>query len=158
MAMKSNFRLRGVVFFTMLGISINLMADEVAAPQAANGYWRTAENDGVVDFEPCKDVAGALCGTVVWDDDATLTGAQGSCGALIARLKNYSDGAWRDGWAIDPRNGQHYKAILRVKEGKLAMRSYIGTELLGETENFVQVDKIPAGCKSVSTAAAGVAK
>lgn len=124
-----------------------------AAPPAdpAVGLWMAAQKDGVVEFKPCADEASALCGTVVWDKDAA-PGKPGDCGLRIVKLRRKEDGVWRDGWVLDPREKKNYKGALRIKGSVLALRAYIGTELLGQTEEFTRVDAIPSGCPAPAAA------
>ena len=65
---------------------------------------------------------------------------------VIARLKRFEDDAWRDGWAHDPRSKKTYKAVLRTQGDTLKLRAFIGTELLGETEEMKRASALPAGC------------
>jgi uncharacterized protein (DUF2147 family) len=146
-SIKKIFKLPGMAMKALFVVYGNALADESAdARQAANGLWLTAEHDAVVEFAPCKESDGALCGVIVWDQDARLGGPQANCGVRIAKLDKFGDGAWRDGWAFDPRTGKRYKTLLRVKADEAMLRSYVGIELLGETENLRRVDKLPAGC------------
>ncbi|MEN9867955.1 MAG: hypothetical protein RL748_3545 [Pseudomonadota bacterium] len=116
-----------------------------ASPDQARGLWLSADKAAVIEFKPCDDSKDALCGKIVWDKDAGT--ADDACGVTIAKLKSYSDEAWRDGWVHDPRSKKNYKGIIRVKNDVLQVRAYIGTELLGETEEMTRVATLPAGCK-----------
>lgn len=123
----------------LLGTSV-----QAASPQDAHGLWRSADQRAVIAFAPCKDNAAHLCGTIAWDADAGTPAD--TCGVVIARLKRHEDEAWRDGWAYDPRSKKHYKAVLRVQGETLKLRAFIGTELLGETEEMKRASTLPAGC------------
>jgi len=118
-----------------------------ASPDDAKGLWMTAERDAVIEFKPCADQASALCGQVVWDKDAGRP--NDTCGVLIARLERYENDAWREGWVFDPRDSKKYKGALRVKGGDLHIRAYVGTEILGQTEQLKRVVDLPASpaCK-----------
>ncbi len=118
-----------------------------AGPDEAKGLWMGAEKDAVVEFKPCADAATALCGHIVWDKDAGQ--AKDTCGVQIARLEHYQNDAWRDGWVYDPRDGKKYKGALRVKSGELHIRAFLGTEILGQTEQLQRVAALPAApvCK-----------
>jgi uncharacterized protein (DUF2147 family) len=111
-------------------------------PDDAKGLWLTAESDAVLRFEPCADKPSALCGRIAWDKDAGKP--NDTCGVQIAQLERYADGAWRDGWVFDPRDGKKYRGALRVKSGDLFIRAFIGAEILGQTEQLKRVDKLPA--------------
>jgi uncharacterized protein (DUF2147 family) len=120
-------------------------AQPAPAADPAHGLWLAAQKDGVVEFKPCADEPSALCGIVVWDKDAG-PGKPGDCGVRIAKLRRKDDGAWRDGWVFDPREKKNYKGVVRIKGGVLSLRAYIGTELLGQTEEMTRVDAVPPGC------------
>lgn len=112
-----------------------------AGPDDAQGLWLTAEKDAVIDFKPCPDRVTALCGRIVWDKDAGQP--NDTCGVQIARLERYDNDVWRDGWIFDPRDDKKYKGALRVKSHTLHVRAYIGTEILGQTEQFTRVSALP---------------
>jgi uncharacterized protein (DUF2147 family) len=121
------------------------------APASANqdgvpGLWLSADKAAVIEFKPCADLPGAMCGIIVWDKDAGTP--LDACGVVIAKLKTYEDEAWRNGWVHDPRTKKSYKGIVRAKNGTLRVRAFIGTELLGETELMTRAPAIPPGCKS----------
>lgn len=128
-----------------LGIALPAIS---ASPEDAKGLWLTAAKDAVIEFKPCADKAGAMCGQIVWDKDAGQP--IDTCGVHIARLERYENEAWRDGWVFDPRDGKKYKGALRVKAGDLYIRAFIGTEILGQTEQLKRVTTLPASpvCKS----------
>lgn len=119
-----------------------------AGPDDAKGLWLSADGGAVIEFKPCADKPGALCGRIVWDKDAGK--ANDTCGIQIAQLERYDNEAWREGWVYDPRDRKKYKGALRVKEGDLFVRAFIGTEILGQTEQMKRVAALPASpvCKS----------
>ena len=120
------------------------------SPQDAKGLWLSSDKGAIIEFKDCADTAGALCGTIVWDKDAGTP--LDTCGVLISKVKRYADKAWRDGWVFDPRSKKHYKAAIRVnKDSKpetLLLRAFIGTEILGDTEEMTRVASLPSGCKT----------
>lgn len=118
-----------------------------AGPDDAKGLWRSADGNAVIEFKACADEPSSLCGTIVWDKDAGT--ASDTCGVRIAKLKRYDDDAWRDGWVFDPRTNKHYKGAVRINSSRLAVRAYIGTEMLGETEQMTREQSLPASpvCK-----------
>lgn len=118
-----------------------------ASPGDAVGLWQTAEKDAVIRFAPCSDHATALCGRIAWDKDAGT--ATDTCGVEVVRLERHDGDAWRDGWVYDPRSGKKYKGAVRVKSGDLHIRAYVGTELLGQTEQLQRVAQLPSSpvCK-----------
>jgi uncharacterized protein (DUF2147 family) len=67
----------------------------------------------------------------------------------IAQLERYDNGAWRDGWVFDPRDGKKYKGVLRTKGSELHIRAFIGVEVLGQTEQLTRTAALPASpaCK-----------
>ena len=116
-------------------------------PDAAQGLWLSAQKDGVVELKPCAEEPTALCGTVVWDKDASLTPPRrGDCGLRIVKLRQFDDGAWRDGWIHDPREKKNYKGLIRAHGRDLTMRAYIGVQVIGKSEEFTRVEAVPPGC------------
>jgi uncharacterized protein (DUF2147 family) len=107
----------------------------------AKGLWLTAEKDAVIEVKVCPDKAGGICGKIVWDREAGT--ATDTCGVQIAQLSHYDNEAWRDGWIYDPRDKKKYKGTIRVKDGVLTIRAYIGMEMLGEDEQLTHVAAIP---------------
>lgn len=118
----------------------------LAGPEQAKGLWLSADKAAVIEFAACGDGNTALCGKIVWDKDAGTP--QDDCGLMIAKLKEWDDDAWRNGWVHDPRTNKNYKAVLRVKNDVLHLRAFIGTELLGETEEMTRMTSIPTGCNA----------
>lgn len=112
-----------------------------ATPLDAQGRWLTAEKDAVIEFKPCDDLPTALCGRIVWDKDAG--GPGDACGVQIARFARFDDEAWREGWAFDPRDQKKYRAVLRVRNGQIHLRAFVGSEVLGQTERMTRVDALP---------------
>lgn len=121
---------------------------QAAGPEDAQGMWMTAESDAVIRFAPCAEVPGALCGTIVWDKDAGAPAD--TCGVRIAQLARYDNGAWRDGWVYDPRDGKKYKGVVRAQADELRIRAFVGVEILGQTEQLKRVASLPTApvCKS----------
>jgi len=112
-----------------------------AGPQEAKGLWLTSEKDAVVKVDECADKPGALCGKVVWVKDVASTTSD--CGVQIMQLDRFVQEAWRDGWVFDPRDHKKYKGVVRVKEGYLNVRAFVGTEILGKTEQFERIASLP---------------
>jgi len=112
-----------------------------AGPDDAKGLWLTAEKDAVLEFKPCAAKPAALCGVIVWDKDAGTP--KESCGLQVAQLDRYDREAWREGWVFDPRDNKKYKGVLRVKEGELHIRAFVGAEVLGQTEQLTRVSAVP---------------
>ncbi|HYD81393.1 MAG TPA: DUF2147 domain-containing protein [Paucimonas sp.] len=133
-------------FGTGLGAALFCLSAAASGPDGAKGLWLSADKAAIIEFKECADLKDALCGIIVWDKDAgTPTDA---CGVTIAKLKAFEDGAWRNGWVHDPRTKKNYKGIVRADNDILSVRAYIGTELLGETEEMTRVRSLPAGCKA----------
>jgi uncharacterized protein (DUF2147 family) len=131
---------RQVIYLQCL---IGLLAStaQASSPDDAKGLWLTAEKDGVIEFQPCTKKPSALCGHVVWDKDAGAP--NDTCGLQIAQLERFEKDGWRDGWLYDPRDKKKYKGVVRVKEGELHMRAFVGAEILGQTEQMVRVTTLP---------------
>ena len=122
-------------------LSLAATAAAAAGPEDAKGLWQTADRAGVIEFKACEKKPAALCGRVVWDKDAG--GTADTCGIQIAELQRYQGDAWRDGWVFDPRDNKKYKGVLRVKNGEIHLRAFVGAEVLGQTEQFTRIAALP---------------
>ena len=136
-------------FITLMSAAFlsSVSSAQAAGADDARGLWMTAQNDAVIEFRPCPDGAGALCGRIVWDKDAGTPAD--TCGVQIAQLQRYDNDAWRDGWVYDPRDKKKYKGVVRTKGGDLYIRAFVGVEILGQTEQLKRVPAVPAtpACK-----------
>ncbi|OWQ90157.1 hypothetical protein CDN98_03990 [Roseateles terrae] len=131
-------------------------ASHATTPEDAKGLWLSADGGAVIEFKPCADKASALCGRIVWDKDAGTPAD--TCGVQIAQLDRFENDAWRDGWVYDPRDRKKYKGALRIKNGDLFIRAYIGTEILGQTEQMRRVTALPGPpCPTSHTPSGGTA-
>jgi len=141
-------RRKSMLLLSALTLVAGAMNAHAEGLDEAKGLWLTAEGDAVLRFEPCTDKPGALCGRIAWDKDAGKP--NDTCGVQIAQLERYSDGAWRDGWIFDPRDRKKYRGVVRVKNGELHVRAFVGAEILGQTEQFKRVAQLPTTpvCKS----------
>jgi len=128
-------------------LTLAWLAPAHAGQDDAKGLWLSADKAAVIEFKPCADSSGALCGTIVWDKDAGTPAD--TCGIRIAQLERYENDAWRDGWVYDPRDKKKYKGTVRVKGGDLFVRAFVGVEVLGQTEQLTRVTALPAApaCK-----------
>jgi uncharacterized protein (DUF2147 family) len=146
--------MKSKILFAMTSMSMFAAATVAYAgtPKDAVGLWRSSDGNAVIEFKSCSEEPAALCGTIVWDKDAG--GTDDDCGVRIAKLKRYDDDAWRDGWVFDPRNNKHYKGAVRANGSGLAVRAFIGTEILGQTEQMTHEAKLPDSpvCKDKNTA------
>jgi len=138
---------------TALLIAVSMSALSVLQPAIASsqndikGLWRSADGQGIIEFKNCAEEVSAICGTLVWETTADKPDT--SCGVRIAKLKQYDGEAWRDGWVFDPRNGKHYKGAVRKNDKGILIRAYIGTEILGESEQLTPESALPTSpvCK-----------
>lgn len=105
---------------------------------------RIAESGGVLSgkIEKLLDPArqGALCEHCQGDDkDKPIAGM-----TIIRGVKQSADDAqlWDGGRILDPVDGKSYKVRLKPVDGggKLEVRGYIGTPLLGRTQTWTRVE------------------
>ena len=61
-------------------------------------------------------------------------------GLEILRGFHYEGGGkWSGGTIYDPNNGKTYKCWMKLKDGKLKLRGYIGFSMLGRTSYWTRV-------------------
>lgn len=117
------------------------------------GYWMTAQRDGVVQLARCplyKDAPPTgLCGVIVWDAEVENPNRSQAldCNRKVFEATKFDSGVWKDGWAFDTRTRKFHSARLRLKDGNLHVRAYVGSEINGATEVFTRVDAVPRGCE-----------
>ena len=73
-----------------------------------------------------------------------------TCGVRIRSCKRLTARPGARAGCTTRATRENYKGAIRVKhDGKvLAVRAYIGTEMLGETEEMTRTDTVPSGCKA----------
>ena len=58
---------------------------------------------------------------------------------VITDMVKQSDGTLSDGTICDPKNGKIYKCKIKIVDGKLDVRGYIGFSLIGRTQTWYPV-------------------
>ncbi len=136
-----------------------------AQAQSADDYvgsWLTAAGDGVVSLERCtiaKDHSSqGLCGIVVWDRNVGNPQRTEplDCNRKVFEFAQFDGSAWSKGWAFDSRTNRTYHSKIRLKDGKLHARYYLGHEMFGESEVWTRVAQVPSGCASKSPDGSGM--
>ncbi len=132
-----------------------LTTEGQAMPRDVIGRWETNGGTSHIDIQPCG--AASRCGQIVWmsdlhDDEGkpkrdhnnpdsakrqrTLLGLE-LLGDFTADEKNDE---WSGGWIYNPRDGQHYRAILkRLGENELMVRGFVGLRLFGSSRIWRRV-------------------
>ena len=143
---------------------LGTLASAASAQQSSVvGMWLTASGKAQVRIEPCPDPKnGPVCGfvsglieprgpdgTVVAPDVATdwrngdpaLRSRKVLGMPLIWGFKRTSDpNAFEDGHIYNGENGKIYNANISLQsDGKLRLRGYVGTPMLGETQLWTRV-------------------
>jgi uncharacterized protein (DUF2147 family) len=138
------------------------------APAAPAGLWWAEGGAAQVEISECGD---ALCGRVVWlrapfdpngcavRDDQNPDPAlriRPLVGLSILRGLRPSPSeprVWSGGEIYDPTLGRTFRARLELLDGgRLALRGYVGFELLGRTTTWIRVGARPA-CASADAGA-----
>ncbi|HET6184931.1 MAG TPA: DUF2147 domain-containing protein [Acetobacteraceae bacterium] len=137
-----------------------------ASAQEVEGRWLTEPRNGIVDIYRCE--AGALCGRLVWvlikpsDENPQATDNHNPSAALRARplcglqiMSGFNpDGQahWSGGSIYDPQSGKTYSANMTLRsDGTLGVRGYIGTPLLGRTQDWTRYAGNPPRCPSFAS-------
>lgn len=69
------------------------------------------------------------------------------CNRKVFEAARFDGTAWKDGWAFDTRSKKFYQARLKLKDGQLHVRVFVGSEINGQTEVFTRVAAVPPGCE-----------
>ncbi len=51
----------------------------------------------------------------------------------------FNDDEWKDGKIYDPNSGKTYNSVMKIEDGKLKLRGYIGISLFGRTEIWTKI-------------------
>lgn len=60
---------------------------------------------------------------------------------IISGLSKKSQSEWGDGEILDPDNGKTYRVTLRLDNGKLIVRGYVGISLFGREQVWTRLSK-----------------
>ena len=153
--------MRKLVLVALLGV---LASTASAQSPSVMGTWLTASGIAQVRIGPCPDPAnGAICGLVVGlinpkgpdgnavapdmatdyrNADPALRTRKVIGMSLIWGFKKTSDpDAFEDGHVYNGENGKTYNANISLQpDGKLRLRGYVGTPMLGETQLWTRVN------------------
>ena len=153
--------MRKLVLVALLGA---LAATASAQSPSVMGTWLTASGFAQVRIGPCPDPAnGPICGLVVGlinpkgpdgnavapdmatdyrNPDPALRTRKVIGMPLIWGFKKTSDSnAFEDGHIYNGENGKIYNANISLQpDGKLRLRGYVGTPMLGETQLWTRVN------------------
>lgn len=58
--------------------------------------------------------------------------------AVILTNFVFDDGKWDDGKIYDPKSGKTYSCVIKIKDGKLDVRGYIGSPMFGRSATFTK--------------------
>lgn len=136
---------------TLLACTLALTIPAVASP--LDGDWLTQDRDGVMrvyDCGPalCIEIAGVFLDR---PGDPMPTDWKGTSQChlrLVTDAKQVAPNLWK-GHILDPRDGTIYGAeISETKAGDLALRGYLGTPLLGQTQTWTPYHgPVPPNCR-----------
>lgn len=116
------------------------------------GIWLSQEKDGKIEIYKSEN---KYFGKLIWGK--TMYEADGSTSKKdvknkdeklrsrnlkdLLMLKNfkYDDGVWDGGEIYDPYSGKTYSCTMKIADGKLNIRGYIGISLLGRTAVWEKV-------------------
>ena len=137
----------GLISFFSLFLSLHANADSEIL-----GKWIPEERDAVYNFYECGD---AICAKVfslkepndpetgkpkldkINEDESLRTrpllGMQ-----FLDGLKKKGKGKWGDGTVYNGRDGKTYTALMKLKNGRLEVRGYVGMPMLGKSTFFTR--------------------
>jgi uncharacterized protein (DUF2147 family) len=117
------------------------------------GSWYTQSGNSRIQIYQCD--GHQYCGRVEWlqkpeRDGHKKTDARNPDESLRSRpiiglqimhgFKYNGSGKWEDGKIYNPQNGKTYSARIKLKDGKLEMRGYLGISMLGKTEVWTKAE------------------
>ncbi|MBE7175414.1 MAG: DUF2147 domain-containing protein [Mucilaginibacter polytrichastri] len=141
---------RNTLLVLMIAFSLHVQAQK--AEDAIQGRWLSAEKDGKIEI---YKTGNTWSGRIVWmkfpkndkgelrkdanNPDESLK-SRTILNAVILTGFVYNKGAWEDGKIYDPKSGKTYSASMKLKNGKLEIRGYVGVSLLGRTTVWTKAE------------------
>ena len=121
------------------------------------GFWLSEAQDGVIKIT--KNAQQKYEGRIVWIRDLHTGKVREVLDVKnedvsrhdkpvlnMLNLKNFvfdsEKAQWVDGTVYDPNNGKTYSAFLKLKDGKLHLRGYVGIPLFGRTNIWTRENGI----------------
>jgi len=135
------------LLFTLITLLITTLHTLAQSPPGdqINGTWLSEDKDGKIEiFRSGNTYYGRLLwGKYVLDEngkprhdvknpDPKLRDSLLQNMIILTGLL-YKDGKWQDGKIYDPISGKAYSVSITFRDGDLALRGYIGIEMLGKT-------------------------
>lgn len=138
-----------ILFVCLLLTANHLIAQDMAQTNKADlilGTWLTDTRDSKIEIYKSGD---HYFGKLIWanemfeadgktskkDDRNPDANLQSRALQNLVILTNfvYDDGAWDDGKIYDPESGKTYSCTMKLKDGKLSIRGYVGFSMFGRT-------------------------
>ncbi len=141
-------------YLSLLAISLLMsVATYAQSSKAVVGKWLNEEKDGKIEI---YEAGGKFYGKLVWlkrtyeADGKTLRKDEKNkdeklrsrtlLNAVILYGFVFDDGEWVDGNVYDPKSGKTYSSKMKIKNGNLEVRGYVGTPMFGRTAVFTKTN------------------
>lgn len=114
-----------------------------SAGEGPLGVWYDHTGRGAVEIVDCN---GALCGKVVWVQDAKYSKG---CGIqIIGDVKPMGDGTFDEGWIYDPDKDAKFDVEIVPQGDKLKVVGYAGVKFLSQTFTWTRAPNDLQRCTS----------
>ncbi|OJV55916.1 MAG: hypothetical protein BGO31_17675 [Bacteroidetes bacterium 43-16] len=106
--------------------------------QEPSGVWLTQDKDAQVEIY--KTTAGSYEGKIIWVK-STKPEVQKRLGTkILTAFKKKDAKTYESGKIYHPGQNKHYDGIITMKSNnQLNLRGYVGTPMLGQTQNWTRV-------------------
>ena len=120
------------------------------------GFWFTKDNQSIVEI---YKKGSEFLGKIIWLDEPNdksgkpMTDSKNSDNKkknnpllFLTILKGFAlsnESTLENGTVYDPKNGKTYSSIIKLKNGGLEVRGYIGFSLFGRSETWTRCSVIP---------------
>lgn len=148
-----------IAFFTIVGIAVyGIVLQFTDNADAIIGKWCGPDKKIHVQIFKAGNGSfkGKYYGKIVWLENPTENGQAKTdkknpdknkrhkplMGLIIMNdfvYKSKND-EWADGSIYDPKNGITYRAYLKIEDGELIVRGYIGMSVIGKTSAWTKVE------------------
>lgn len=144
----------------ILGVKAVAAGPATAQPRPdLAGRWMTEDFGSIVEFRPCVQAPGEVCGRIVWLRRQTSGGRPGADGRnpnpglrarplmgveIVTGLRETAPGVWTGGRLYNPEEGRTYSGSIRIAGGALELKG-CALSIICRSQTWRRANDLAAG-------------
>jgi uncharacterized protein (DUF2147 family) len=142
--MKNMFvRIFSMAVIVLMATSPKAFAQNVAADAVIGQYWSPKKDAKIEIFKSGNKYFGKF----IWGSNPTKDTknpkkelrSRDLVGLTFLSNFTFDDGSYIDGTIYDPESGKTYSSKMKLENGNLKVRGYVGLSMFGRTETFERI-------------------